>query len=42
MGLEDEIDTLDAAMGYATRFVIVQTGEPVVTNGKIWLRPLSN
>ena len=40
--LEDEIDTLDAAMGYATRFIIVQTGEPVVTNGKIWLRPLSN
>lgn len=40
--LEDSIEELDSAMGYASRFVIVQTGEPVVTNGKIWLRPLAN
>lgn len=34
------VDALEAEMGYANRFVIVQQATPAVVNGKMWLRPL--
>ncbi len=38
--VQGAVDALEAEMGYANRFVIVQQATPAVVNGKMWLRPL--
>ena len=38
--VQGAVDALEAEMGYASRFVIVQQATPAVVNGQMWFRPL--